>query len=1412
MSWNDRGNWGASNQQQQQPAARPGFGQGYQHNAARPQRIEQTTQWGAQDQWGSRAPAWKGQGQARGYGMDQGQPAFGREPEPQSYTINNPRKWTGTVTEIMPPNYGIVDHVAFYHNDVVAGQPPTVVGQQVEVEGIPNLDGGKYEWRLISVRVHRSMTPARSTRMPTPTPAMPSRTPITSAASNTHTTRFGPPVNVTSSSVPGRTSFAGSAPHQPHQRAAAPMPAPASQRPMAGGGRRHGFRAEPLDDDIAAARTARPPTAPPVYPPAAPPVARAVPPSAARDRDVDRRPPARMPRDSGPSRDRDTRCRDPPRGRDREPPPPRIMPDRAPPRSGGDRAFSPARPPARPAERSGGARTPAPAGPRYSVRLPAQAVYVRERTLQYVAAQHEKMYVPSEFMRVVTLWQDLFVGPQRLTLDAPVQFEIAEAEVPVPPPPEKKPDNGAAAPTGDSEMKDAGDSGAELAEDAGKAPAAAGDAADGEAAKEAPAAEAGPEKAEAGAEKAEPVDTVKEEEAATGGGKGDAMHAMHDAAEENGEKSAAEEAAKDAAGKRGGGRARASSRKSAPAALGGARKSAESASAKNWMRCTVVQLRGELSSRGLSVKGVKAELVARLAEDDATKEASGADEDADEEEEGDEKEAEEEAGEGEKEEAEKAGGDAAEGAKAEEAEAEAADADVGGDAEMADVDTVATVAVDKDAAPSEAAEADVKAERAPSPLKRRPPPGVRAAAEAAVAEAAAAEAAVKAALETAAANAPGPNGLGTWWSAKVLLIGGVAPKLLSTPNSRMFQHHLEVPVLVRRRPKGEHMLLGGPWAPEDGAHPADDPSVLLRTAARHVRQQAGINMSKAGMWTRLLEVQFRRADSDDAVAAERGHVQRTVVFVVNASEIAEPNTPALAELRAAEEGSKQLETAKAELLAAQAKLGEAEAAVKKIALELAEKGAAGGGALPTLPENVNAMTVAELQAELRKHNLDTEWDPAKGKVVLVDRLTNYVKEAVQSNQEAAELVEAQTGAAAELMVAKGVAASKQEHASRAAESAAAAAKVLDNPPPPLRLTAKCADGVDHLRSLPLVQLLDYTPADTKEATFELSLACEAVVELLCMHYGRVLLTALGPISKAESMLREADKVEDEARRQDKRKSLEEKKDDNGLEEADDDIAAIRKAAAEGRGAADHPAPAVGSKRKADPEEDARAAAGELAKKHRADAEALLERGGSEARKDTDRTESFHLACRFFDESGVGYLEEKDLEDIVHTVHPLTTRRWVRMLVESTCRRSRLRYADLPNMQVAYDPPPPPVGLAAPGAGESGAAEPAAAGMANVDGVMVDVGALRAAAAEVSAKLQEQSGACARAQAAHAEAEGKAAKLQAELDAAQKHNMSLREELRTTKEQKAALDARTKEMEGQVERILGAAQTLASKRS
>jgi hypothetical protein len=70
-----------------------------------------------------------------------------------------PCRWTGVVTELMPPNYGIVDGCAFYHIDVVQGPRPNAVGEQVDCEAIANLDGGKYEWRLVKVSLARPRGP-----------------------------------------------------------------------------------------------------------------------------------------------------------------------------------------------------------------------------------------------------------------------------------------------------------------------------------------------------------------------------------------------------------------------------------------------------------------------------------------------------------------------------------------------------------------------------------------------------------------------------------------------------------------------------------------------------------------------------------------------------------------------------------------------------------------------------------------------------------------------------------------------------------------------------------------------------------------------------------------------------------------------------------------------------------------------------------------------------------------------------------------------------------------------------------------------------------------------------------------------------------------------------------------------------
>ena len=126
--------------------------------------------------------------------------------------------WVGSVTQLIPPNYGIVDGNAFYVAQLVIGRQPAVgcvwkvpcmcwgpskarsthfrcrlvlvlhmvhaavpltstahacasqVGERVRCEGIPNTDGGQYAWRILKIEVEGATTVTASHR-PTAIPA-----------------------------------------------------------------------------------------------------------------------------------------------------------------------------------------------------------------------------------------------------------------------------------------------------------------------------------------------------------------------------------------------------------------------------------------------------------------------------------------------------------------------------------------------------------------------------------------------------------------------------------------------------------------------------------------------------------------------------------------------------------------------------------------------------------------------------------------------------------------------------------------------------------------------------------------------------------------------------------------------------------------------------------------------------------------------------------------------------------------------------------------------------------------------------------------------------------------------------------------------------------------------------------------
>jgi len=65
-----------------------------------------------------------------------------------------------------------------------------------------------------------------------------------------------------------------------------------------------------------------------------------------------------------------------------------------------------------------------------------------------------------------------------------------------------------------------------------------------------------------------------------------------------------------------------------------------------------------------------------------------------------------------------------------------------------------------------------------------------------------------------------------------------------------FQHPTRlIQFLVGLRGKNEPMAIGGPWSPSlDGADPASDQQVLVKTAIRTTKALTGIDLSKCTQW------------------------------------------------------------------------------------------------------------------------------------------------------------------------------------------------------------------------------------------------------------------------------------------------------------------------------------------------------------------------------------------------------------------------------------------------------------------------------------------------------------------------------------------------------------------------------------
>lgn len=103
--------------------------------------------------------------------------------------------------------------------------------------------------------------------------------------------------------------------------------------------------------------------------------------------------------------------------------------------------------------------------------------------------------------------------------------------------------------------------------------------------------------------------------------------------------------------------------------------------------------------------------------------------------------------------------------------------------------------------------------------------------------------------------------------ARVMLLSA---NIEAPENGVAFQHiWRRLKFLVAKRAGGWVSALGGPWDPQDGVNPNDD-LTLIKTAIRHVKSQAGIDLSRCLHWHKFMAFEYHRSN---------GTQDRTVLFL-----------------------------------------------------------------------------------------------------------------------------------------------------------------------------------------------------------------------------------------------------------------------------------------------------------------------------------------------------------------------------------------------------------------------------------------------------------------------------------------------------------------------------------------------------
>ncbi|VDN01647.1 unnamed protein product [Thelazia callipaeda] len=459
----------------------------------------------------------------------------------------------------------------------------------------------------------------------------------------------------------------------------------------------------------------------------------------------------------------------------------------------------------------------------------------------------------------------------------------------------------------------------------------------------------------------------------------------------------------------------------------------------------------------------------------------------------------------------------------------------------------------------------------------------------------------------------------------------------------------------------EMMAIGGAWSPSlDGDNPDSDPRVLIRTSIRTVRALCGVDLSKCSKWYKMAEIRYYRAEKDrmdtcclflpdtsglmptndcyqQLLATLKNQLRRKLA-AVDAQKVVLPSTVAVSATDSGEAGEGNAITTESTALSGDSQRQKQQSQQqtdtnKEQGQELEEDDDEDLNPTHWSKLDIKTMKVAELRQELMARDLET-----KGiKSVLYARLQEAIdrekaeEEGRENKDDESVLKQEEKREEKELTDEDKKAVERFEKEKKEKKCSIERHFVVPKEPGILVYPSRLAKGGKFdCKIVSLHAMLDYRIEDNKEHSFELAVMAECISEMLDRSQAFTVYKALSCALDKDS----------EKKRRDEAKLAE--------------VFGSKEIIQSGK--TDKPEKSEEEKKKED-------------EKREEEQKKVL----TEARKPIVIDRAVFQAFAHFDQNLCGYVLEKDLEEILHSMGLNISRAQLQKLLKKHVSRDRVSY-------------------------------------------------------------------------------------------------------------------------------------------